>query len=75
MYIPSCQKSMSSEIYVSAPLDQPDYFLTSGPFEVSMSAVARPKRWGVARQAKVKSSSPPRSYFIIVLYFRLISST
>jgi hypothetical protein len=26
--------------------------LTSGPFGVSMSAAARPKRWGVFRQAK-----------------------
>jgi hypothetical protein len=32
--------------------------LTSGPFGDSMSAAARPKRWGVSRQAKGQQFDP-----------------
>jgi hypothetical protein len=34
--------------------------VTSGPFGVSMSAAARPKRWGVFRQAKGREYDPSR---------------
>jgi hypothetical protein len=34
------------------------YKLTSGPFGDSMSAAARPKRWGVFRQAKGRELKP-----------------
>jgi hypothetical protein len=34
--------------------------LTSGPFGDSMSAAARPKRWGVSRQAKGQEFDPTR---------------
>jgi hypothetical protein len=34
--------------------------LTSGPFGDSMSAAARPKRWGVFRQAKGREFDPSR---------------
>jgi hypothetical protein len=33
---------------------------TSGPFGDSMSAAARPKRWGVSRQAKGREFDPTR---------------
>jgi hypothetical protein len=44
------------------PLYQ-SFRLTSGPFGDSMSAAARPKRWGVFRQAKIESSIPPGPNF------------
>jgi hypothetical protein len=34
--------------------------LTSGPFGDSMSSAARPKRWGVFRQAKGREFDPSR---------------
>jgi hypothetical protein len=36
------------------------YIPTSGPFGDSMSAAARPKRWGVFRQAKGREFDPSR---------------
>jgi hypothetical protein len=35
-----------------------DHYLTSGPFRDSMSAAARPKRWGVSLQAKGQDFNP-----------------
>jgi hypothetical protein len=35
-------------------------YLTSGPFGDSMSAAARPKRWGVFRQAEGREFDPSR---------------
>jgi hypothetical protein len=40
--------------------------LTSGPFGDSMSA-ARPKRWGVSRQAKDREFNPTRVELITLL--------
>jgi hypothetical protein len=37
-----------------------DTFLTSGRFVDSMSAAARPKRWGVSRQGKARELDPTR---------------
>jgi hypothetical protein len=42
------------EIQVNQTYD----ILTSGPFGDSMSAAARPKRWGVFRQAKGREFDP-----------------
>jgi hypothetical protein len=44
--------------------------LTSGPFGDSMSAAARPKRWGVSRQAKGREFDPTKVEFFTLLTWR-----
>jgi hypothetical protein len=46
--------------------------LTSGPFGDSMSAAARPKRWGVFRQAKGREFDPSKVEFGGIGLFALL---
>jgi hypothetical protein len=48
---------------------------TSGPFGDSMSAAARPKRWGLFRQAKGREFDLSRVKLLTLLYERAIKGT